>query len=1291
MVNTMSRTLARKAAYAALSMLTYAQLSVAEVQVEYYVSPTGDDNNPGTLQQPFQSLDKARNQVRTINTSMTGDIVVNLAAGDYYLDKSFSLTELDSGFNGHHVIYQNNDAPGSARIIGGKALSNWQHYSGDIYRTYVGNMTFESLFVNGSRATLARHPNSGYLHIEKADSAEPRKAFYHKAGDMPAIADISDLQIYVWPGAHDWANEILPIVSISQERKVTLSQNQRFAYLGDLKAKSRYFIQGAYELLDQPGEFYLNKAEGYLYYYPVSNDVDSEEVIAPTVSKTVHIKGKNTANLVENLQIRGLTVMVSDYHYSALNGTSMGNIILANAKNIVIADNKITNAALNGVAMSASGNSFVHNISITGNDIFDVGSSGVVARGKGNTKNYVSTGHLISNNRIKNIASIATNGAGVQIANVAHSTISYNEIANAVHYGIEVKGSRWMQLPSSIDGEAVTEENKYDFNPGRYNVVEFNRVYNVNLDTQDTGIYKSGATYQTTVNNNLFYDSGAAFGIQKGIYLDDVSDYTFVTNNIVYGLSDSHAKNPAMNVKGTGNVIRNNVFHFDNTGMRLLEFNNLQSQDNTVERNIFYSTTANLVYDFATTYDSKLVSAADHNLFFTPGQGIFKPLPGGDNTLAGWQSLDNNKYDQHSLVADPLFVNPSAHDYRLQAGSPALTQLGFKQISTDNIGLKPSFIYADHSVAEKTMLSIEEDFEDNFANWTIATLGTPSQSTLKAHKGSSSYAPDEDKDQIGYQLPQATNGLVSVWFYDDADDTSMKVKAQVSAEQANVQIGVITYNSSDYYSYLLEGKTFATSSVPRTTGWHKFSFDLTSGVDCKLYIDGKLIGSTTKLTAATNIILGDNAADGKQGQVFFDDLTLVTDMHDSFEQGLDNWTIAQLGTASVSSEQAHSGAKAYVLDEGTDQIGYSLPQAVHGVVAVNFYDDADDTDMKVKAMVADSANNNVQIGVVTYKSKDKYAVLLEGKTFLTSTVSRTTGWHEFRFDLSSGDGAKLYIDNVLVGTADKMVDIARITLGDNANDGKSANVYFDDVRVFVEPNVTVGNQYTTTAKEAWDSLISPAFARSPEMAYVENDANLPNVLLYGDSISIHYTQEVRELLADKANVYRIANNGADSRAFILRMNAMLNTMTAPNVQDHWDFDWDVIHFNVGLHDLKYLYKGKLDLENGTQVRSVADYKTNLAGIVAYLKKLAPNAKLIFATSTPVPQGAEGRVAGDAAIYNTGALEVMAQYPEIDINDLFSLSKPNQQLWWVKAGDVHYNSKGQQAQGQQVASFIDAAL
>ena len=208
--------------------------------------------------------------------------------------------------------------------------------------------------------------------------------------------------------------------------------------------------------------------------------------------------------------------------------------------------------------------------------------------------------------------------------------------------------------------------------------------------------------------------------------------------------------------------------------------------------------------------------------------------------------------------------------------------------------------------------------------------------------------------------------------------------------------------------------------------------------------------------------------------------------------------------------------------------------------------------------------------------------------------------------------------------------------------------------------------------------------------YVHPTKKTPNVLLYGDSISIKYTSAVRDSLEGEASVFRLFKNGGSSDHFIPNMNEMNEAMFQPHLTRGWKFEWDLIHFNVGLHDLKYLKDKNLN-SNGKQVSTVSIYKENLDGICDYLKTQYPKAKLIFATKTPVPPNAKGRFNGDSIKFNKAAAEVLLNHPDIVTNDLYEFTSPHLGEWGKEPENVHYNDLGFTAQGNEVGRIISENL
>ncbi|MBN2455419.1 MAG: SGNH/GDSL hydrolase family protein [Sedimentisphaerales bacterium] len=181
-----------------------------------------------------------------------------------------------------------------------------------------------------------------------------------------------------------------------------------------------------------------------------------------------------------------------------------------------------------------------------------------------------------------------------------------------------------------------------------------------------------------------------------------------------------------------------------------------------------------------------------------------------------------------------------------------------------------------------------------------------------------------------------------------------------------------------------------------------------------------------------------------------------------------------------------------------------------------------------------------------------------------------------------------------------------------------------------------------------------------KFAAVNDNPALPRVLLIGDSISIGYTVPLRKILQGKANIHRIPENGRSTRHGLKQITQWLGKKK-----------WDVIHFNWGLHDIS--------------LRTIPadEYEKNLTKLVRKLK--ATGAKLIWATTTPVPQGAAGRIKGDEVAYNAIAQKIMVKN-EIFINDLYSFALPRL-LEIQMEQNVHFTPDGYVLFAQQVADSI----
>ncbi len=191
----------------------------------------------------------------------------------------------------------------------------------------------------------------------------------------------------------------------------------------------------------------------------------------------------------------------------------------------------------------------------------------------------------------------------------------------------------------------------------------------------------------------------------------------------------------------------------------------------------------------------------------------------------------------------------------------------------------------------------------------------------------------------------------------------------------------------------------------------------------------------------------------------------------------------------------------------------------------------------------------------------------------------------------------------------------------------------------------------------------------------------PRVLIIGDSISMGYTPFVQTILADDAEVLHNPGNAESTRRGVARIDEWLG-----------EIPWDVIVFNHGLHDLKFVddnFINTSDPEKGRRQVSVEDYEANLERIVARLRETS--ATLLFATTTPYPDLPEGpvRYAADVDLYNAAALRVMRRH-DIAVIDLHGVVHKRLDEF-QQPNNVHFTREGSMFLAEHVAADVRRAL
>jgi len=223
----------------------------------------------------------------------------------------------------------------------------------------------------------------------------------------------------------------------------------------------------------------------------------------------------------------------------------------------------------------------------------------------------------------------------------------------------------------------------------------------------------------------------------------------------------------------------------------------------------------------------------------------------------------------------------------------------------------------------------------------------------------------------------------------------------------------------------------------------------------------------------------------------------------------------------------------------------------------------------------------------------------------------------------------------------------------------------------------LGYRNVLAAEDSPKVSVQPSLQSSSDSRYwhpafdpVTPRPNRLQVLLLGHSISIDYTLHVRGLLSGVADVHRPAANCESTRLGLKELERWLGNAK-----------WDIIHFNWGLHDLK-LVKTNGGRPSEKQV-DLEDYEKNLRSLVSRLQKTG--ARLIWASTTPVPEGTSNRISGAEREYNAAANRIMAECG-IRVDDLHAFAMPRLREIQMPA-NVHFTPEGSMQLGRQVATCI----
>jgi hypothetical protein len=660
--------------------------------MEIYVATDGNDAWSGALAAPnadrsdgpFATLQRAQQAARRWKSS--GPVHVLVRGGTYFLTHPLQFEPEDSGTRARPVLYS--AYPGERPVLsGGRLIKGWKQGPNGLWQAQLdevrsGDWYFQQLFVNGTRRLRARAPNAGYYRIagflpgEPIQNAKPyaRDRFVFHPGELEPWEPLNDVSIVLM---HSWETSIHRIAGIDTDRNIVqfTAPMKEWWSLGLWEEAQRYYVENALALLDQPGEWHLNRTTGLLSYMPLPGEqMDSVEVIAPVLTELVRINGNpDQSKFVEHLTLRGLTFHHADWVLAQEGNSSTqaavevpAAVTADGARHCAIEACEVAHIGTYGIWLRRG----CKDSRIQQNRLFDLGAGGIrVGEARmSETDETESSRILVDNNHIYDGGHVYPAGVGIWVAQSSENRIAHNDIHDMRYSGISI-GWNWGLEP----------------NRTHHNLVEFNHVHNlVHGELSDAGlIYCLGVSPGSVIRNNIFHDiwpySTPNFG--WGIYLDGrCGEYT-VENNLVYNTCSGGVM---YNNGGHGHVIRNNIFALSANHALWPYFGKPEC---SFERNIVLLTQGELLIPHVQhTLDERLAAddplgTWDHNLYWhtsNPHQLRFLRY-----TWDQWQALG---LDPHSRIADPQFIDPAVHDFTLHPDSPAL-ELGFQPPDLTGVGL----------------------------------------------------------------------------------------------------------------------------------------------------------------------------------------------------------------------------------------------------------------------------------------------------------------------------------------------------------------------------------------------------------------------------------------------------------------------------------------------------------------------------------------------------------------------------------------------------------------------------
>jgi len=649
-----------------------------------FVSPDGNAAWSGQLATPnadktdgpLPSIEAARDALRAMRAKGQAKqhTFVSVEAGTYYLSEPLAFGPEDS-----NTTYIRNSSR-IALISGGERISGWKKgdlngktvWTAELPDVKAGKWYPRQLFVNGQRRPRTRLPKEGYFQFTGSPQIEKDTPWgtgqtqaTFKPGDIRRWHNLGDVEAVA---LHFWVDSHLPIAEVDEAAnlvKFTRKSVFRLTEAHDLKKGARYYVENVFEALDTPGQWYVDRPTGILYYLPMPGETpEKTTVVAGRVPQLVRVVGdRKNGKPVKSLVFAGLNFAHADWSlpadkagYAQAAFDVPGALYFQDADSCIVCGCHVSQVSGYAVEFSSG----CENNTVEGCELTDLGAGGVrMWQGSSHTNVY--------NNEIGPGGLIFHSAIGVLIGASGDNTVTHNEIHHFNYTGVSV-GWSWGYNPS----------------PAVRNVVEHNHIHHIGQGMLSDlgGIYTLGVSPNTRLRYNRIHDVDAHTYGGWGIYNDEGSTHILIENNIVYRTKHAGYHQHY----GKENYIRNNIFAFGKEA----QLQRSREEEHTsfiFERNIVLFDNDKLLN--GNWGNEKFVS--DYNLYWRIGANEAECFLTGKVpfTFAGASFDDWKKrgHDVHSVIADPGFVDPAKGDFAFKNKAWTMANnIRFQPIDVSKIG-----------------------------------------------------------------------------------------------------------------------------------------------------------------------------------------------------------------------------------------------------------------------------------------------------------------------------------------------------------------------------------------------------------------------------------------------------------------------------------------------------------------------------------------------------------------------------------------------------------------------------